>query len=126
MSEGLFDVPLKIGSTLREEDYNKVRIDYQERKDLEKVRLMFPIYKGQENAEILLKLLRKFSRAVERNDMWTKAGVKRVYDYFQRCLAGDALDTWFDITQTESKKDWEANLEELVDRSIGEEAYEIQ
>ena len=57
---------------------------------------MFQINEGQEHVVNLLELLRIFLRAAERNSLWTKASKGQVYDYFQRCLAGDALDLWFD------------------------------
>ena len=123
-SEGLFDVPLKIRTELSKAEYKEVCIDFQEKKDSERVRITFPIYEGQENLEILLKLLREFSRVVERTTLLANTSEAQVYNYFQTCLAGDALDTWFNIMQTEDKDSWVKNLGEFVEISIGKKAYE--
>ena len=102
-----YDVPLSLKSNLNRSDYEveslKVIITGSTCTDAEEVRFQFPIYEDQENSEILLKLLHKFTRAISRHDLWTTLGKEKVYDMFQKCLGGDALDTWVDIVQVEDE-----------------------
>ena len=51
-------------------------------------------------------------------------GEARVYDYFQRCLSGNALNTWTDVVDEEEKDVWKDNLAGFIERIMGEEAHE--
>ena len=123
-----YDVPLTLKSSLSRSDFEvkSIEISYGRQTRTQKFKFRFPIYKNQENQEILLKLLREFQRQIDRNALWSTIGEAKVYDAFQQCLEGDALDTWFDVVQDEEEMVWEDNLAELVERLIGEEVYDQQ
>ena len=126
MSEDNANVPLKITPSALVNAYKEVRIDFQENKDSEKIRLTFPIYDDQEEMEILLKLLREFFHALVRHEWWETAGETKVYRYFERCLVGNAVDMWINIVVTKDQDTWSGNICDLVERLIGKEAYEAQ
>ena len=126
MFESEYEVPLKIKSALDRKEYETKKFELQRARTTQKLVLQFPIYEDQEDMEILLKLLREFNRAVDRYQVWTDFGDARVYDMFQNCLGGDALDTWFDIVIDEERVNWQDYVEELIERLMGEEVYENQ
>ena len=76
--------------------------------------------------ELLYKLNRSFRKSVEAYDLFKLLGEAEVYDRFKQCLAGDALDTWEAIVVDEEKAEWDANLAQLVETLIDEDAYTTQ
>ena len=117
-------VPLKYESDLKSSDYDKRTLKFAITRGGEKLELTFPIYDNQEDYEILLKLLRDFNKAIDRYSLWVCVGEARVYDYFQRCLSGAALDAWTGVVDDEKQEVWEDNIADLIERILGEDAHE--
>ena len=113
MAEENDEVPVTYKRTVRKTDYNKRKIEFTKADGTTKVKLEFPIYEDQANFEILLKLMRNFKKTVDRYDLFTLLGEAEVYDKFQQCLGGDALDTWENLLTDEDEVHWETNLASL-------------
>lgn len=120
------DVPIAYENTLAKADYSVKKIEFIKDDDVTKVKLEFPIYEEQENQEILVKLVRQFRKAVESYDLFNHLGGAEVYDKFKQCLEGDALDTWEAIVVDEDEANWNANIAQLLDVLINDEAFANQ
>ena len=108
------EVPLRYETKISASDYQSATIKFERTRGGEKIELKFSIYEDQENYEVLFKLLWEFNQVIDRYDLWLLVGEAKVYDYFQRCLSGDALDTWAGIVDDEEATAWKDNIAELV------------
>ena len=79
-----------------------------------KVKLEFPIYEDQENMELRCKLVRSFRKTVNSYELFTLLEDAEVYDWFNQCLSGDALDTWESIVVDKDKSNWNENQAQLI------------
>ena len=126
MNADEFDVPLTFKSNLSRNYYDTVSIKIKYRRNcMNKFKFKFPKYESEENQEILLKLIREFYRQLTRNALWMTVGEANVYEAFQECLEGNALDTWLDVAQVEDEIIWQNNLAELNKRLIGDDTYTL-
>ena len=67
-------------------------------KDDEYEKVKVPLYDdGDEEAYLIM--AKKFQNVVQDYDLLTKEGVAELYCKFQRCLKGDAQDTWDDLIE---------------------------
>ena len=122
----LVDAPLKYKTVVDSEKLKKIKQEFKLADD-EIIKLAIPKY-NNESDEYLLLTLREFNDIVDTYDLFTLLNATKVYDRFQRCLSGDALDTWNGLiagTTKDSANFTTAQLE-LVETLTGDEAYADQ